>query len=93
MRAIMNGVTVAESDQTVFLEGNHYFPRDSVRDDVLEASKLRTLCFWKGAARYYHAVIDGHRQSNAAWSYTRPYPWVRRIKGHIAFSPGVEVTP
>lgn len=86
--ATFHGRVIAGSDETVYLEGNHYFPVGSVRPDSLEDSRLRTLCFWKGMARYYHVRAGEHRAANAAWAYPRPSPLARRIKGHVSFSPG-----
>lgn len=83
---------IARSDATVYLEGNHYFPPDDLRQGLLADSRLRTLCFWKGVARYHHAEIDGTRVPNAAWSYPRPSPLARRIKGMAAFAPGTGIT-
>jgi uncharacterized protein (DUF427 family) len=93
MRAVWNGVTIARSDETVVVEGNHYFPEHSVDPAVLRRSWMRSLCPWKGLASYYHVEVDGRRSPNAAWTYRHPYPWVRRIKDRIAFWGGVEVVP
>lgn len=87
-RAVVDGRVVAESDRTVALEGNRYFPRGSVVDGVLAPSWLRTPCYWKGLARYYHLTVDGRTIRHAAWSYQHPSPLARRIKGHVAFWPG-----
>lgn len=83
---------IARSEHTVYLEGNYYFPADSVLGGVLSASRLRTVCFWKGIAHYRHAEIDGVRLPNAAWSYPRPSPLARTIKGMIAFDQGTGIT-
>lgn len=83
---------IARSDATVHLEGNHYFPPDSLRQGLLTDSWLRTLCFWKGIARYHHAEIDGTRVANAAWSYPKPSPLARRIRGMVAFEQGAGIT-
>lgn len=83
---------IARSDQTVYLEGNHYFPADSIRPGILTNSLLRTLCFWKGIARYHHFQIGGVRLVNAAWSYPRPSPLAHRIKGMIAFEAATGIT-
>jgi uncharacterized protein (DUF427 family) len=83
---------IARSDQTVYLEGNHYFPPDSLRPGLLADSWLRTLCPWKGIARYHHAEVDGTRLPNAAWSYPHPSPLARRIKGMVAFEQGTGIT-
>ncbi len=86
--ASFHGVVVARSPHTVFLEGNHYFPPGSVEPGVLEKSWLRTLCVWKGIARYHHVSAGGFCSSNAAWSYPVPTPLAWKIKGHVAFDPG-----
>lgn len=90
-RAIWNGTVLAESDETIVVEGNHYFPRDAVDMDSLEESGSRTICPWKGVARYYTVVVDGRRNEDAAWHYPRPSLLARRIKGRIAFWRGVHV--
>ncbi len=91
MRAIFNGVTIARSDDTIVVEGNHYFPLDSVESGVLRRSRMRSVCPWKGLASYYDVTADGVRSANAAWTYRHPHPWVRRIKDRVAFWNGVEV--
>jgi uncharacterized protein (DUF427 family) len=91
MRAIWRGVTLAESERTVLLEGNHYFPPESVDWERLEPSRMRSVCPWKGIARYYTVTAHGERSRHAAWSYPLPFPWVRRIKRHVAFWRDVEV--
>ncbi len=91
MKATLNGVTLAESDETVFLEGNHYFPPDAVKGEHLVKTRLHTLCPWKGIASYYTVQMDGQSAHNAAWSYRRPWPWIRRIREYVAFSSAVEV--
>ncbi|WP_434614606.1 DUF427 domain-containing protein [Arthrobacter sp. A5] len=85
--ATFHGQVIARAEQTVFLEGNHYFPPNSVEPAVLAKSWLRTLCFWKGIARYHHVHAGGFRASNAAWSYPLPSPLAWTIKGHVAFDP------
>lgn len=87
MRAIWKGVTVAQTDDTVVVEGNHYFPLRSVDETRLQKSQMKTLCPWKGLASYYHLEVDGKRIRNAVWTYRHPYPWVRKIKARVAFSP------
>jgi uncharacterized protein (DUF427 family) len=93
MQAVWNGTTIADSDATVVVEGNHYFPRESVREEHLRSSLLVSVCPWKGLARYYTIEVDGERNANAAWSYPQPWPWIRKIRGHVAFWKGVEVRP
>lgn len=89
--ATFNGQTIARSDDVVVVEGNHYFPVDDVRMDVLEATSRRTLCPWKGIASYWTVEVDGVQAENAAWGYRRPSPLARRVKGRLAFSDGVAV--
>ena len=91
-RARWNGQVIAESDQTVVVEGNHYFPIDSVLPDVLEPSGARSLCPWKGVASYFDVVVDGVRCPSGGWCYRHPTPFARRVKGRVAFWRGVEVT-
>ncbi|MGH2862725.1 MAG: DUF427 domain-containing protein [Solirubrobacteraceae bacterium] len=89
--ATLGGVTIAASDHTVMIEGNHYFPPADVQMRLLHPNARRSLCFWKGIARYFDIEADGVRAASAAWSYPRPSPLARRIKGHIAFWGDVEV--
>ncbi|MBA3866001.1 MAG: DUF427 domain-containing protein [Solirubrobacterales bacterium] len=93
MKAILNGTVLAESEETVVVEGNHYFPPASVDFGHLERSAMRSPCPWKGIAGYYHVEVDGERDANAAWTYRHPFPWIRKIRGHVAFWGGVEVGP
>ncbi|CAM3176812.1 DUF427 domain-containing protein [Sphingomonas antarctica] len=90
-KAVWNGVTIAESDDTVVVEGNHYFPRDHVRADVLKDSATTTHCPWKGTAHYHSLSVDGAENPNAAWYYPDPKPKAAEIRDRIAFWKGVEV--
>lgn len=90
-RAVLNDVTIAESDEVVMVEGNAYFPPDTVDHRYLEESDRQTWCYWKGRASYYDVVVDGVRLPGAAWYYPSPSPLARRIKDHVAFWRGVEV--
>ncbi len=92
-RAVLNGTVLAESDHTVVVEGNHYFPPESVRRDNLTASRTKTLCPWKGRASYHNAEVGGEKYANVGWYYPRPSPLARRIRGHVAFDPGVRIEP
>ena len=92
-KAIWHGVVIAESDRTVVVEGNHYFPKGSVRSEYLRVSDTRTVCPWKGTASYHHIVISGDRNADAAWFYPNPKPAAAQIKDHIAFWKGVHVEP
>jgi len=92
MKAIWNGKVLAESAQTVVVEGNHYFPPDSVDWQFLEDSDTSTYCPWKGTASYKNVVVDGERNGDAAWHYPDPKDAAAEIKDHFAFWHGVEVT-
>jgi uncharacterized protein (DUF427 family) len=91
MKAVWNGVVLAESNETIVVEGNHYFPPDSVDFSRLERSRTVSLCPWKGIASYYSVQADSARNRDAAWTYRRPLPWIRKIRDHVAFWGGVEV--
>jgi uncharacterized protein (DUF427 family) len=90
-KASWNGATIAESDETIVVEGNHYFPRGSVNADYLVDSPTRTTCPWKGVARYYTLTVDGAENKDAAWYYADPKPAAAEIKDRIAFWKGVQV--
>ncbi len=92
MKAIWNGTTLAESNATVVVEGNHYFPRDSVKKEFFRESDTRTTCPWKGLASYYDVVVDGKVNKDAAWYYPEPSEAAQNIKGCVAFWKGVQVT-
>jgi uncharacterized protein (DUF427 family) len=91
IRATWNGTVLAESDATVVVEGNHYFPRSSVRAEVLQPSATTSVCGWKGTARYHHVMAGGKTNADAAWYYPDPKPEAANIKDHIAFWKGVTV--
>ena len=93
MKAIWNGVVLAESDDTRVVEGNHYFAPESVRAEHLEASATRSHCGWKGEAHYHTLVVDGQRNEDAAWYYPDPKPAAAEIRDRIAFWRGVEIVP
>lgn len=90
-KAVWNGIVIAESDDTVVVEGNHYFPRAAVRDDVLVDSATHTTCPWKGVASYYSLAADGRRSSDAVWYYPDPKPAAAQIRGRVAFWKDVQV--
>jgi len=92
MKAIWNGTTLAESNATVVVEGNHYFPRDSVKKEFFRESDTHTTCPWKGLASYYDVVVDGKVNKDAAWYYPEPSEAAQNIKGCVAFWKGVQVT-
>jgi uncharacterized protein (DUF427 family) len=90
--ASWNGTVIAESDDTVVVEGNHYFPRAAVRDDVLVASSRTSVCPWKGTASYFSLSVDGQTNEDAAWYYPEPKPEAAQIQDRVAFWKGVEIT-
>lgn len=90
-RATWNGKVIAESNKTVVVEGNHYFPPDAVNKDFLKDSATHTTCGWKGVASYYHVVVDGKENPDAAWYYPDTKPAANNVKGYIAFWKGVKV--
>lgn len=87
-----NGAIIAESDDTVVVEGNHYFPRNSVKADMLTDSDRTSFCPWKGTACYYSLVVGGETNTDAAWHYPEPKDAAAEIKDRIAFWNGVEVS-
>ncbi len=91
MKAIWQGTTIAESDDTVVVEGNHYFPRDALNDEYIEESTHTSVCPWKGTANYYSLKVDGDLNPNAVWYYASPKPAAQEIEGRVAFWRGVEV--
>ena len=91
--AVLDGVELARSADTVKVEGNHYFPIESVDRDLLQPSRSHTVCLWKGIASYYSITVGGVTIPNAAWYYPRPLPFARRVKGRVAFWNGVRVEP
>ena len=93
VQAIWDGTMIAQSDRTVVIEGNHYFPLEDVNTEYLEASSEHTVCPWKGTAGYYDVVVDGQRNQAAAWCYPEPRHAAVQIKDHVAFWRGVKVKP
>lgn len=92
MKATWNGTVIAESNDTVVVEGNHYFPLESVKPEVLRASSYQSSCPWKGTAGYYSLEVAGETNKDAAWFYAEPKEAAARIKGRVAFWKGVQVT-
>lgn len=92
-KAIWNGQVLAESDRTVMVEGNHYFPPETVDRHFIIASDSHTICPWKGTASYYNIHVDGKVNYDAAWYYPQPSEAAKIIKDHVAFWRGVEVIP
>ncbi len=93
MKAIWNGAVLAESDDTVVVEGNHYFPPASLERRFFRDSATTTVCSWKGTASYYDVDVDGKVNKDAAWFYPTPKPDAANIAGYVAFWKGVEIKP
>ena len=91
MKAIWNEQVIAESSSTVVVEGNHYFPRESIPDQFLVPSQTHTSCPWKGEASYYSISVDGQTNKDAAWYYPEPKTAAKEIKGRVAFWKGVNI--
>jgi uncharacterized protein (DUF427 family) len=92
MKAMWNGVVVADSNATRVVEGNHYFPPDAVKREYFKDSKTTSICPWKGEASYYTLEVDGTKNEDAAWYYPSPKEAAAEIKDYVAFWRGVEVT-
>jgi uncharacterized protein (DUF427 family) len=90
--ATWNGATIAESGDTIVVEGNHYFPPDAVRAEYLKASDHTSFCPWKGTASYYTLVVDGAENPDAAWYYPETKPEADNIRGRVAFWNGVDIS-
>jgi uncharacterized protein (DUF427 family) len=93
VRAIWNGTVIAESDRTVTVEGNHYFPPGAVRREHLRESDTHTVCSWKGTASYYDVVVGDAVNAGAAWYYPEPKDAAAQIRDHVAFWRGITVEP
>jgi uncharacterized protein (DUF427 family) len=91
VRATWNNAVLAESDHTILVEGNQYFPAAEVRTELFEESDTSTHCPWKGDASYYGVIVDGGRNGDAAWYYPAPHDGAKDIKDYVAFWKGVEV--
>ena len=91
MKAVWRSKVIAESDDTVVVEGNHYFPPESLRMEHFEPSAATSICPWKGTASYYSVVVDGEENRDAAWYYPDPKPAAVEIKDRVAFWRGVDV--
>jgi len=92
MKAIWNGKVIAESNSTINIEGNQYFPIESVNKEYLKENETHTVCPWKGTASYYNLEVDGKTNQDAAWNYPTPSNLAEKLKGHIAFWRGVQVS-
>ncbi|MBE7380560.1 MAG: DUF427 domain-containing protein [Leptolyngbya sp. SIO1E4] len=90
-KAVWNGVVLAESDRCEVVEGNQYFPPDSLNRQYFKASDKKTMCPWKGTASYYTLEVDGQTNPDAAWTYPDPKPAASNIAGYVAFWRGVTV--
>ncbi len=93
MKAVWNGAVIAESNDTVVLEGNHYFPASALNRDYVSFSNHKTSCPWKGQASYYSLLVNGEMNTDAAWYYADPKPQAEEIKDRVAFWKGVAITP
>jgi uncharacterized protein (DUF427 family) len=93
MKAIWNDTVIAESDDTVVVEGNHYFPEAALKRDYVTFSNHKTTCHWKGQASYYSLIVNGEMNPDAVWYYADPKPEADSIRGRVAFWKGVKVTP
>lgn len=91
MKALWNGKIIAQSNETLIVEGNHYFPIESVNNDFLNDSETSSTCPWKGKASYYSLNVDEKINKDAAWYYPSPKPEANKIKGMVAFWKGVEI--
>lgn len=92
MKAIWNGKVIAESDDTIVIEGNHYFPHEAIKKEFFKPSDTQTVCHWKGTASYYTVDVDGNSNVDAAWYYPEVSEMAKSIKNRVAFWKGVEVT-
>lgn len=91
MKAIWNNTVLAESDDIVSVEGNPYFPMDSIKKEYFKESDSQTLCLWKGKASYFSVTVNGKTNSDCAWYYPKPSFLAKKIKGRISFWNGVEI--
>ena len=92
VQAIWNNAVLADSDDTVIVEGNHYFPLEAIKLELFKPSAMTSVCPWKGIAHYYSIVVDGVENRDAAWHYPCPSPAAANIQGRVAFWKGVKVS-
>jgi uncharacterized protein (DUF427 family) len=92
MKAVWKGAVIAESDDTVVVEGNHYFPASALRREYVTFSNHKTSCPWKGQASYYSLLVDGELNADAAWYYPDPKPEAEMVRDRVAFWKGVQVS-
>jgi uncharacterized protein (DUF427 family) len=93
MKAIWNGAILAESDETIVVEGNHYFPPEAIERRYFRQSAMHTVCPWKGTASYYDIVVEENVNQGGAWYYPAPSEAAKQIAGYVAFWRGVRVVP
>lgn len=93
MKAIWNGQVIAESNETIVVEGNQYFPEDAINKDFFKSSNTHTTCSWKGVASYYSLEVNNQTNQDAAWYYPEPKDAAKQIKGYVAFWKGVKIEP
>ncbi|MDX1437574.1 MAG: DUF427 domain-containing protein [Anaerolineales bacterium] len=93
VQAVWNGAILAESDETRIVEGNHYFPPESINEEFFKKNSHNTVCPWKGVASYYDVEVDGQVNKSAAWYYPEASPAAEHIRGYVAFWHGVKVRP
>ncbi len=93
MKAIWKDKILAESDETVIVEGNHYFPPEAIKPEFFQESRKHTVCPWKGTASYYNIVVNGDLNRDAAWFYPLASDAAKRVEGYVAFWHGVRVVP
>ena len=93
MKALWNETVLAESDETIVVEGNHYFPPEAINQQYFRANSMHTVCPWKGRASYYDIVVDDQVNQGGAWYYPSPSEAAKQIEGYIAFWRGVRIVP
>lgn len=91
MKAIWNGIVLAESNDTIEVEGNHYFPPDSINKEYFDESDFTSFCGWKGMANYYSIIVNDQKNENCAWYYAEPNDAAKNIKGYVAFWNGISI--
>ena len=93
MQAVWNNTVIAESADTVVVDGNHYFPESALRQEYFRPSSTTSVCSWKGTAGYYSLLVNGQENRDSAWFYAEPKPAAAQIRGRVAFWRGVQVKP
>ena len=92
MKAVWNDQIIAQSNDTIVVEGNHYFPSASIKKEFFQKTDFTSFCGWKGMANYYSVIVNGKTNENCAWYYAEPNDAAKKIRGRIAFWNGVKVT-